>query len=164
MVQILNWEALSKFITLFLHCNKTLPRIPPPWPDGAGPNGQGGEYFVPRPCWYFIFLHEGRPFLNSLEINSVYKRKSVGREGSNSRPWEYSCCPINLDHGYLAWEHKYKPSSDISGMEKCKMPAWTRDNMFWYPIEGFFIPRTAIFQRRASFWIAFVTVYYTMYV
>jgi hypothetical protein len=40
---------------------------------------------------------------------------------------------------------------DISGMEECKMPAWTSDKMFWYPIEGSFIPRTAIFQRRASF-------------
>ncbi len=30
-----------------LHCYKTLRRIPPPWPDGAEPNGQGRGKWLP---------------------------------------------------------------------------------------------------------------------
>ncbi len=36
-----------KFKGQCIHCYKTLRRIPPPWPDGAGPNGQGRGKWLP---------------------------------------------------------------------------------------------------------------------
>jgi hypothetical protein len=47
---------------------------------------------------------------------------------------------------------------DISSMEECKIPVWVRHKVL-APTEGFSMPWTAIFQRRASFWVAFVTVF-----
>jgi hypothetical protein len=44
-----------------------------------------------------------------------------------------------------------KPSSDIPGMEECKIPAWVRDKMFQDQQGAFLIPTISIFQRRASF-------------
>jgi hypothetical protein len=41
-------------------------------------------------------------------------------------------------------------------MEECKIPAWARDNMFQHQQEAFSFP--AIFQRRASFLLPFVTL------
>ncbi len=42
-----NSSALPRFG--LLHCYKTLRRIPLPWPDGAGPNGQGtGKWLLCR--------------------------------------------------------------------------------------------------------------------
>jgi hypothetical protein len=69
-------------------------------PDRIAPDStvRGWEPLVPRPCWYFTFLHAGRHFRNFLEIYPVKKRKSVSREGWNSRPLEY----CSLDHSYLA--------------------------------------------------------------
>jgi hypothetical protein len=32
---------------MYLHCYKTLRRIRPPWPDGAGPNSQGTGKWLP---------------------------------------------------------------------------------------------------------------------
>jgi hypothetical protein len=50
-------------------------------------------------------------------------------------------------------------SEDIYGIEEYKMPAWARDKKnVPAPTGGFSISRTATFQRRASFWLAFVTV------
>jgi hypothetical protein len=40
---------------------------------------------------------------------------------------------------------------DISKMEKCKIPVWTSYKMFQHQRGARCIPRTAIFQRRASF-------------
>jgi len=40
---------------------------------------------------------------------------------------------------------------DISSMEECKITVWERDKMFQNQRGAFCIPRTAIFQRRASF-------------
>jgi hypothetical protein len=47
---------------------------------------RGGEHFVPRPCWYFTFLHAGRLTGNFWEVYPVKKRKIVSREGSNLYP------------------------------------------------------------------------------
>jgi hypothetical protein len=41
---------------------------------------------------------------------------------------------------------------DIYRMEECKIPVWGRDKMFRLQRGA------AFFQRRASFWLAFVTV------
>jgi len=40
---------------------------------------------------------------------------------------------------------------DISDMKECKIPAWAMGKTFPAPTGGFFIPKTAIFHRRASF-------------
>jgi hypothetical protein len=40
---------------------------------------------------------------------------------------------------------------DFSSIEGCKISVWTRGKMFQHQPWTFFIPRTAIFQRRASF-------------
>ncbi len=39
------------------------------------------------------------------------------------------------------------------------MPVWVRDKRFQHQQGSFYIPRTAIFQRRASFKVALVTVW-----
>jgi hypothetical protein len=40
---------------------------------------------------------------------------------------------------------------DISDMKECKIPAWAMGKKVPAPTGGFFVSRTAIFQRRASF-------------
>ncbi len=54
-------------------------------------------------------------------------------------------------HCMRAQPKNIKPSSDIFCMEECKMSAQARDKMFQHQLGVFFISRTAIFQRRASF-------------
>jgi hypothetical protein len=46
--------------------------------------------------------------------------------------------------------HSFMPE-DISGMKECKIPAWTREKMFWHQQGTFFSFTTEIFLRRASF-------------
>ena len=63
------------------HCYKTLRRIPPPWPDGAGPNGQGrGKWLLYMvrvfPCsgtWIFQHFSKSRNF---PEIYMIISQKS----------------------------------------------------------------------------------------
>ncbi len=50
---------------------------------------------------------------------------------------------------------------DISCMEECQIPVWARYKMFGHQQRVFSIPRSVIFQRRASFWVVLVTVYST---
>ncbi len=45
-------------------------------------------------------------------------------------------------------------------LEECKIPVWTSFKMFQNHRGAFGIPRSSIFQRRASFWVALVTVYH----
>ncbi len=115
---------------------------------------KGVEHFVPRLCWYFTFLHARRHFRIFPEIYPVKKERIWTRRIELTS----LSCPFPLDHGYLAWRRKLwkiKPSFCISGMEECKIPAWARDKMFRnYKQRAFFIPKTAIFQKRASFWLA----------
>ena len=40
-------SSTKSYIGHTVHCYKTLRRIPPPWPDGAGPNGQGRGKWLP---------------------------------------------------------------------------------------------------------------------
>ncbi len=64
-----------------VHCYKTLRRIPPPWPDGAGPNGQGrGKWLLYMirefPCsGSKIFQH----FSETRNFPEIYMILSQGR-------------------------------------------------------------------------------------
>ncbi len=85
-----------KFFSNSVHWNKTLRRIPPPWPDGAGPNGQGRGTFCPSPTLVFYIPPCQKTFQEFFS-------------------------PISLDHGHLAWKHKIwniKPSFDIPPWRK----------------------------------------------
>jgi hypothetical protein len=44
-----------------------------------------------------------------------------------------------------------KPSSDISGMEECKIPAWARDNMFRDQQAVFSFPQFQFFRGEFHF-------------
>ncbi len=50
--QVISYYTFKYLGTFHIHCNKTLCRIPPPWIDGAWPNGQGRGTYVPCTCWY----------------------------------------------------------------------------------------------------------------
>ncbi len=61
-----------------VHCNKTLRGIPPPWPDGAGVNGQGkGKYF---PCYAGVNTYSNtelfRWFRNIPETCPILKNQN----------------------------------------------------------------------------------------
>ncbi len=89
-----------------LHCYKTFRRIPPPWPDGAGPNGQG------RGKWLLYMVREFSPspsevFRNHRNFPAFFTVKNwrpCSWVGSNLQPWVYWSSPLPLHHGYLVFE------------------------------------------------------------
>ncbi len=48
-------KLLFQIFRMGLHCNKSLCRIPPAWPEGARPNGQGRGSFCPLHKLVFYF-------------------------------------------------------------------------------------------------------------
>ncbi len=119
-----------------------------------GQTVRGGEHFVPRPCWYFTFLHVGRHFRNFPEICHVEKKNQCDQ----GRLELMSLKVLNLFYTPRArlpcmrsQNIKYWPFSDISGTEECKIPAWTRDKMFWHRQGAFSFPELQFSRGELHF-------------
>ncbi len=86
--------------------NKTLHRIPPPWPDGARSNGQGRQTFCPSPLLVFYIPPCWKTFPEVSGDLPCEKKKECKQGRLKLTPLEG-----------LAWVHKIlniKPYSDIS--------------------------------------------------
>jgi hypothetical protein len=88
---------------------------------------RGSEHFVPRPSWYFTFLHAGRHFRNFPELLAWKEKK----EFENPPVVTGTFCPSPILAFYIPPCRK-------------TFPEWRNVTN-----RGFFIPRTTIFQRRA---------------
>ncbi len=63
----LTWRPLGTARHGLPHCYKTLRRIPQPWPDGAGPNGQG------RGKWWLYIYDPGISLLRYLYFPAFFQ-------------------------------------------------------------------------------------------
>ncbi len=107
------------------------------------------EHSVPRPCWFFTFLHAGRPVPTALFHS---QNCNFPEEGfifyilcsQTSWPWswgkgqdrytkgrEFNTSLLTLS--LFSQGKSPENSSMSSGMEECKMPDWARYKMFPSP-------------------------------
>ncbi len=118
------FNVLTKILKIMtpIHCYKTLRRIPPPGPDGAGPNGQG------KGKWMHYMVREistsgPEVFRNQPKFSEItgyfrrfflWKMVDICLVGSNSLPLDYRTSPLPLHHSCLVCkQRKYKIKNKI---------------------------------------------------
>jgi hypothetical protein len=157
--------ALPPLPRASIHCYKTFRRIPPPSPDDARLillyRGKRllymGREFAPSASGTEVFRN-----IRKFPAIFTMKKGRTRMVGSNSVPLDYYTCPLPLDHGFHVLNVKkyticgkfpavFPHIFNLRIFRNFPVSVWTGGKMFQRQQGTFFIPRTAIFQRRASF-------------